>query len=89
MLCYVLCLSIKPYYKYRNTIDSDYYDYLEIRKVFEEGQEMYGYRRIKKAMARKTGWVINHKKILRIMNKYSMRVRYKDVFKRNYVKKSY
>lgn len=49
---------------------------------------MYGYRRIKKALLIKTGWVVNHKKILRIMKKYNLKVRYKDVFKINWVKKA-
>ena len=48
---------------------------------------MYGYRRIKKSMLEQTGWVINHKKIIRIMKKYNLKVRYKDVFKANWVKK--
>jgi len=49
---------------------------------------MYGYRRLKKSLLINTGWIVNHKKILRIMNKYGLKVRYKDVFKINYVKKS-
>jgi transposase InsO family protein len=49
---------------------------------------MYGYRRIKKALLLKSGWVVNHKKILRIMKKYKLKVRYKDVFKINYAKKA-
>jgi transposase InsO family protein len=55
--------------------------------VFEEGRQMYGYRRIKKALMEKSGWIVNHKKVLRIMKKYEIKVRYKDVFKINYVKK--
>lgn len=86
-MCNVLNLNRKTYYKYRNTVDKDYYDYLEIKRVFEEGREMYGYRRIKKAILEQTGWIVNHKKILRIMEKYDLKVRYKDVFKINWVKK--
>ena len=83
----MLNISRKTYYKYRNKIDKDYYDYLEIKRIFEEGRELYGYRRIKKALLLQTGWVINHKKILRIMKKYNLKVRYKDVFKINWTKK--
>jgi transposase InsO family protein len=86
-LCSVLNISRKTYYKYRYTIDKDYYDYLEIKNAFEEGRKMYGYRRIKKALLINTGWVINHKRILRIMKKYNLKVRYKDIFKPNYMKK--
>lgn len=86
-MCDVLNISRKTYYKYRNTIDKDYHDYLEIKRIFEEGRELYGYRRIKKALLLQTGWVINHKKILRIMKKYNLKVKYKDVFKTNWTKK--
>jgi len=86
-LCEILNISRKTYYKYRYTLDKDYKDYLEIKRIFEEGREMYGYRRIKKSMLEQTGWVINHKKIIRIMKKYNLKVRYKDVFKANWAKK--
>ena len=36
----------RTYYKYRNTQDKDYYDYLLIREIFEESKRTYGYRRI-------------------------------------------
>lgn len=86
-MCKILGISRKTYYKYRNTTDKDYYSYLDIKEVFEEGKEMYGYRRIKKALLFKYGWVVNHKKILRIMKKYNLRVRYKAIYKINYMKK--
>ena len=34
-MCNVLNITRQNYYKYRNTIDKDYYDYLEIKRVFE------------------------------------------------------
>ncbi len=48
---------------------------------------MYGYRRIKKSLLEQIGWIINHKKILRIIKKDNLKVRYKDIFKTNWVKK--
>ena len=69
-MCLVLNITRQNYYKYRNTIDKDYYDYLEIKRVFEEGSELYGARRIKSALLRDTGWIVNLKKIRRIMKKY-------------------
>ena len=81
-MCKVLNISRKTYYKYRNTIDKDYQSYLEIKEVFEEGYETYGYRRIKKALELKTGIIMNHKKILRIMKKYDLKVKYIRVFRR-------
>ncbi len=80
-MCKVLNLTRQNYYKYRNTTDKDYYDYMEIKRVFEEGKELYGARRIKKALEINTGWIVNLKKIRRIMKKYDLKVRYHKVFK--------
>lgn len=55
--------------------------------MFESTKQMYGYRRLKKAILIQLGWRINHKKLLRIMNKYGLAVRYKSIYKRNYMKK--
>ena len=86
-MCNVLNITRQNYYKYRNTIDKDYYDYLEIKRVFEEGKELYGARRIKKALLEDTGWIINLKKVRRIMKKYCLKVRYYKVFRKNKNKK--
>ena len=87
MLCKRLNMTRQNYYKYRNTIDKDYYDYLEIKDAFEEGKELYGIRRIRKALLLKTGWVINLKKVRRIMIKYDLKVKYRDTYKPNYMKR--
>ena len=76
-------MTRQNYYKYRNTSEKDYYDYLEIKRVFEEGKELYGAIRIKKALAKDTGWIINLKKVRRIMKKYGLKVRYHKVFRTN------
>ena len=65
-MCKVLNMTRQNYYKYRNTKDKDYYDYLEIKRVFEEGKQLYGARRIKEAILIDTGWIINIKKIRRV-----------------------
>jgi len=82
-MCRILNITRQNYYKYRNTLDKDYNDYLEIKRVFEEGKELYGARRIKKALLIETGWVVNLKKIRRIMKKYDLKVRYHKVFRTN------
>ena len=82
-MCSVLNITRQNYYKYRNTIDNDYYDYLEIKRVFEEGEELYGARRIKKALRNETGWIVNLKKIRRIMKKYGLKVRYHKILRKN------
>lgn len=43
-----------------------------IRQCQEETQQTYGYRRIKLWLLRETGLIINHKAVLRIMNKYNL-----------------
>lgn len=86
-MCKILNMTRQNYYKYRNTIDKDYYDYLEIKRAFEEGKELYGAIRIKKYLKIETGWIINLKKVRRIMKKYGLKVRYYKVFKTNLVAK--
>ena len=86
-MCKILNMTRQNYYKYRNTIDKDYYDYLEIKRAFEEGKELYGAIRIKKYLKIETGWIINLKKVRRIMKKYGLKVRYHKVFKTNLVAK--
>ena len=76
-------MTRQNYYKYRNTTEKDYYDYLEIKRIFEEGKELYGALRIKKALLEDTGWIINLKKVRRIMKKYDLKVKYHKVFKTN------
>ena len=82
-MCKILNITRQNYYKYRNSTDKDYYDYLEIKRVFEEGKELYGARRIRKALLIDTGWVVNLKKIRRIMKKYGLKVRYYKIFRKN------
>ena len=82
-MCKVLNITRQNYYKYRNVKDKDYFDYLEIKRVFEEGKELYGARRIRKAIIKESGWIINLKKIRRIMKKYNLKVKYHNVFKTN------
>ena len=86
-MCKILNITRQNYYKYKNTIDKDYYDYLEIKRVFEEGKELYGSRRIKKGLLNETGWIINLKKVRKIMKKYGLKVRYHKVFRKNMNKK--
>ena len=86
-MCKVLNITRQNYYKYRKTVDKDYNDYLIIKSIFEEGKELYGARRIKKALLEDTGWIINLKKVRRIMRKYDLKVRYHKVFRTNQNKK--
>ena len=75
-MCEVLEISKRTYYKYRNAEDKDYYDYLLIKEIFEESKRTYGYRRICEGLLIKYGVIFNHKKVLRIMNKYGLKPEY-------------
>ncbi len=75
-MCTVLEISKRTYYKYRNSEDKDYYDYLIIKEIFDESKGTYGYRRITEGLMIKYGVIFNHKKVLRIMEKYGIKPKY-------------
>jgi len=75
-MCEVLNISKRNYYKYRNSEDKDYYDYLIIKEILEDSKRTYGSRRIGEGLKRKYGVIYNRKKIQRIMDKYSLRPEY-------------
>ena len=72
----VLEISPKTYYKYRNKEDSDYYDYLVIKEIFDDSKGTYGYLRIVEGLKRKYGVIMNGKKVLRIMKRYNLMPNY-------------
>ena len=76
LMCEVLEISPKTYYKYRNIPDQDYDDYKLIRKIFHASMKTYGYRRITDELRDRYGIVYITKKVLRIMNKYSIQPLY-------------
>ena len=75
-MCAVLNISQRTYYKYRNSEDKDYYDYLMIKEIFEDSKYTYGSRRIVEGLKIKYGVIFNRKKIQRIMNKYHLKPGY-------------
>ena len=75
-MCAALDISQRTYYKYRNSEDKDYYDYLIIKEIFDESKGTYGYRRICEGLLIKYGVIFNHKKVKRIMNKYNIKANY-------------
>ena len=75
-LCAALDINQRTYYKYRNSEDKDYYDYLIIKEIFDESKGTYGYRRICEGLLIKYGVIYNHKKVQRIMNKYNIKPNY-------------
>ena len=84
-MCAVLEISKRTYYKYRNTEDKDYYDYLIIKEIFDDSKGTYGYRRITEGIKIKYGVIFNHKKVQRIMKKYYLKPEYiKKIRPNNY-----
>ena len=75
-MCAVLEISKRTYYKYRNSDDPDYLDYLMIKKVFDDSKGTYGYRRITEGLRIEYGVIFNHKKVARIMKKYNIKPEY-------------
>jgi len=72
----VLDIAKRTYYRYRNSEDKDYYDYLLIKEIFEESKKTYGYRRVCEGLLVKYGVTFNHKKAARIMRKYNLKPEY-------------
>ena len=86
-MCAVLEISKRTYYKYRNSDDPDYLDYLMIKKVFDDSKGTYGYRRITEGLKIEYGVIFNHKKVQRIMNKYNLMPKYhKKLNKTKYIR---
>ena len=75
-MCAALEISQRTYYKYRNSEDKDYYDYLLIKEIFDESKGTYGYRRVCEGLLIKYGVIYNHKKVQRIMHKYNINPNY-------------
>jgi len=86
-MCEVLEISTSTYYKYRNTIDRDYNDYRIIKKAFDENKKVYGYRRITTYLREEYGWIINSKKVARIMRKYGIEATFHKRIKVNHQKR--
>jgi len=86
-MCEVLEISTSTYYRYRNTADPDYSDYVIIKQIFEENFNVYGYRRITDELRDELGMVINHKRVARIMKKFGIVTHYITNLVPNYSKK--
>jgi putative transposase len=84
-LCATAEVSRSGYYKWLTHADEperDYEDYLLVKEVFDKGKAKYGSRTIKMKLEEKK-IIMNHKKILRIMNKYRLitKIRRKNPYK--------
>ena len=90
-LCEIANVSRSGYYawlKHSDEPDKDYADYLLVKKKFDKGKKKWGFRTIKMSLE-DDEIIMNHKKIIRIMNKYELvcKIRRKNPYK-NIMKKS-
>jgi putative transposase len=90
-MCKIAGVSKSGYYnllKNSNKPEKDYDDFLLIKKVFEDGQKKLGFRSVQMKLLEKQ-IIFNHKKIIRIMNKYHLyclirrRNPYKNIMKKS------
>ena len=73
-LCIIAGVSRSGYYQWYGTqdvVDKDYEDFLIIEAIFLKGKRKYGWRTIRMHLETQ-GNIMNHKKIQRIMRKYSL-----------------
>lgn len=74
-MCEFFCVSRSGYYDFFKRIEKPDKDSLIADQIIEcqkQTHKTYGYRRVKLWLLRETGLVINHKAVLRIMNKYGL-----------------
>lgn len=75
ILCEIAGVSKSGYYKWlkqSHKPEKDYNDYILIKDVFDKGRAKYGWRTIQMKLKANQGIVMNHKKIIRIKNKYNL-----------------
>jgi transposase InsO family protein len=81
MSCDIAGVSRAGYYKWLknfNKPEKDHDDYLIVKAIFDKGKRKYGFRTIQmKLLGKKI--VMNHKKIIRIMNKYHLSTKIRRV----------
>lgn len=91
MMCEIGKVSKSGYYKWLNHCDEqdkDHEDSLLIKRKFDKGKKKWGFRTIKMKL-KEDAIVMNHKKIIRIMQKYHLicKIRrknpYKDIMKKS------
>jgi putative transposase len=91
ILCEIGQVSRSGYYKWLKDLDKpdkDTDDYLIIKEIFDAGKKKLGWRSIQMKLINEKNIIMNHKKIIRIMNKYQLFVKirrrnpYKDIAKK-------
>ncbi|MFC1615029.1 IS3 family transposase [Patescibacteria group bacterium] len=68
-------VSNSGYYKWlktSNELDKDHEDYLVVKEVFDDGKGKLGHRAVCMNLKSDKDIIMNHKKVMRIMNKYGL-----------------
>lgn len=76
LLCEISQVSRSGYYKWisrKASPNKDYEIEEKILNVYAKSKKVYGYRRIKVALKRTLGLIVNHKKIIRLMKKLNIK----------------
>ena len=81
-LLFIFNLSKSCYYYHLNRIDKDKDLKDKILQIFETNKSRYGYRRIDISL-RNNGFIVNHKKILRLMQELNIKAKTKKRSKYN------
>lgn len=85
MICDIAKVSKSGYYcsLKNNNADKDKKDYLIIKEIFDKSRSKYGWRSIQMHLRLDYGLTMNHKKIIRIKNKYNLttKIRRKNPYK--------
>src|SRR5450756_1721994 len=74
VLCRIAQVSRSGYYHWLGRADEpekDHHDYLVVKEIFDNGRGKYGWKTIRMKLEDK-GIIFNHKKIIRIKNKYGL-----------------
>jgi len=75
ILCNITNVSRSGYYRWLKNADKpdkDYEEYLLIKEIFEKGKRKWGWRTIQMKLFSNKQIIMNHKKIIRIKNKYHL-----------------
>jgi transposase InsO family protein len=86
MLCRFAKVSKAGYYKWLKIISNkskDYDDYLLVKEMFDRGKGKWGWRSIQMHLNQDRSITMNHKKIIRLKNKYHLitKIRRKNPYK--------
>ncbi|MBU4011327.1 MAG: IS3 family transposase [Proteobacteria bacterium] len=75
ILCSIANVSRSGYYRWlkqADEVDKDNDDYLLVKKIFDKGKKKFGWRAVQMHLKEDLNIVMNHKKIIRIKNKYGL-----------------